>query len=130
MKKILIADDDKNILFFLSELLQRSDYEIVQAVDGEQALKFAREQKPALILLDIMMPGLDGLEVCRQLKTDPETKQIKIIMVTAKTTEPDIERGLAAGADFYIPKPFKISVLSEKIRELLEKKKEEQTRKI
>ncbi|MBI4726298.1 response regulator [candidate division TA06 bacterium] len=118
-KKILVVDDDRNVLFLMSELLARENYEIIQASDGLAALKLVRQLLPELAVLDVMMPGLDGFELCRRIKNDPLTSGIKVIMVTAKTLGKDIETGLSAGADHYITKPFKISELSTKIKELI-----------
>ncbi|MDQ7797837.1 MAG: response regulator [Candidatus Edwardsbacteria bacterium] len=117
--KILVADDDSNMLFMVSEILARQGYEVFQAVNGDQALKDARSLLPDLMVLDIMMPVIDGIEVCRRVKADPETRDIKVIMLTAKTSGRDLEAGLAAGADHYMTKPFKIAELSGKIKELL-----------
>ncbi len=119
MKRILVADDDRNVLYLISEVLSRSEFEVSQAVNGDQALKMARETEPDLVLLDIMMPGLDGIEVCRALKSDPATKGLKVIMVTAKTGRKDIEAGQSAGADYYITKPFKLSELIGIIESLI-----------
>lgn len=118
MKRVLVADDDRNVLFLISELLARSDYDVSQAINGDQALTMARELLPDIMVLDVMMPGLDGIEVCREIKNDPATAGIKVIMVTAKTQGKDREAGLAAGADEYVTKPFKLNDLLEKIRNL------------
>jgi len=118
-KKILVVDDDRNVLFLISELLARDNYEVIQASDGLAALNQIRQLLPELAVLDVMMPGLDGFELCRRIKNDPLTMGIKVIMVTAKTSGKDIETGLLAGADHYITKPFKMAELSDKIRELI-----------
>lgn len=120
MKKILVADDDRNILYLISEVLAKGDFEVFQAVNGDHALRLARETRPNLIVLDIMMPGVDGFKVLGELKADPETKDIKVVVISAKTKPEDVEKGLARGADHYFTKPFKISDLTAKIRELLE----------
>jgi DNA-binding response OmpR family regulator len=119
MKKILVADDDNNVLFLISEILTRQNYEVFQAVNGDQVLKEAKALHPDLIVLDIMMPVISGIEVCRQLKASPETSDIKIIMLTAKTSSQDLEAGMASGADHYMTKPFKVAELTEKIRQLV-----------
>jgi two-component system alkaline phosphatase synthesis response regulator PhoP len=116
MKNILVADDDRNVLFLISEILSREEYEVYQAVNGEQALNMARSLLPDLVVLDVMMPGIDGFEVCRHLKGDVVTRGIKVIMVTAKTSGKDIETGITAGADCYITKPFKIIEFLSKIK--------------
>lgn len=117
--RILVADDDGNMLFMVSEILARQGYEVFQAINGDQALKDARSLHPDLIVLDIMMPVIDGIEVCRKIKACPETRDIKVIMLTAKTSGKDLEAGMAAGADHYMTKPFKIAELSGKIKELI-----------
>lgn len=119
IKKILVADDDNNVLFLISEILMRQNYEVSQAVNGDQALKEAVALHPDLMVLDIMMPVIDGIEVCRRIKASPETSDIKVIMLTAKTSGKDMEAGMAAGADHYMTKPFRIAELSGKIKELI-----------
>jgi DNA-binding response OmpR family regulator len=119
MKKILIADDDPNMLLLISAVLARGNYQVSQATTGDAALHQARSEMPDLVVLDVMMPGIDGVEVCRRIKGDPGMRAIKVIMVTAKASSKDIETGLSAGADFYITKPFKIAELSTKIKELI-----------
>jgi len=117
--KVLVADDDSNLLFMISEILTRQGYKVFQAVNGDQALREARAQHPALIVLDVMMPLIDGMEVCRRIKASPDIRDIKIIMLTAKTGGKDLAEGLAAGADHYMTKPFQIAELKQKIKELL-----------
>ncbi len=119
MKKILVADDDPNVRFLITELLARGHYEVSQAVDGDQALAAVRNARPDLVVLDVMMPGIDGFEVCRRIKGDPSLSATKVIMVTAKTQGKDIATGLSAGADRYLTKPFKITELSALIHELV-----------
>ncbi|MRR18416.1 MAG: response regulator [Deltaproteobacteria bacterium] len=119
MKKVLIVDDDPDILFLVSEVLTRNGYEPLMAYRGAEALDLVRTHRPALVVLDIMMPGLDGFEVCRTIKQDPALAGTKIVMLTAKIKAADIQTGLAAGADSYITKPFKIAELSDKIKELI-----------
>ncbi len=119
MKRILVADDDRNILYLISEVLAKGDYEVYQAVNGDHALKWCRETKPDLLVLDIMLPGLDGYRVLEEIKADPATRDIKVVVISARTKPEEVERGLAAGADHYFTKPFRISDLTAKIRELL-----------
>jgi DNA-binding response OmpR family regulator len=119
MKKILVADDDNNVLFLITELLTRQNYRVFQAVNGDQALREAKSLHPHLMVLDIMMPGIDGIEVCRRIKASPDTGDIRVIMLTAKTSGRDIEAGMAAGADHYLTKPFRINELTEKIKALI-----------
>ena len=119
MKKILVADDDPNVVFLISEVLTRERYQVSSAANGVDALRQARAEMPDLVLLDVMMPGIDGFEVCRRIKGDPALRAIKVVMVTAKTQGKDIRTGISAGADHYITKPFKIGELSAKIKELI-----------
>ena len=113
MAKILIVDDDKNILEVLKYNLLQEGFTVVTAEDGIQALELARREKPDLILLDIMLPGMDGLEVCRILRKE---MPVPILMLTAKTDEIDKVVGLELGADDYITKPFSIRELMARIR--------------
>src|SRR5215212_7138562 len=104
--KLLIADDEPAVRALVHVTLEGDDYEILEAADGVEALEVARGEAPRLVLLDIMMPRLDGLEVCRQLKADPDTSDIVVVMLTAQAQERDRDQGLAAGADDYFTKPF------------------------
>ncbi|HEV8424939.1 MAG TPA: response regulator [Actinomycetes bacterium] len=104
--KLLIADDEPAVRDLVHVTLEGDDYEILEAADGVEALEVARGESPKLVLLDIMMPRLDGLEVCRQLKSDPDTSDIVVVMLTAQAQERDRDQGLAAGADDYFTKPF------------------------
>jgi diguanylate cyclase (GGDEF)-like protein len=103
---ILIADDDEDILKFVEVNLRLEKFEVRKASDGEQALKVATEERPDLVLLDVMMPKLDGFEVCQRLRSDPRTSNVSIIMLTAKSLSADKVVGLTTGADDYIIKPF------------------------
>jgi DNA-binding response OmpR family regulator len=103
---LLIADDDEDILELLGFRLERAGYEIVRARNGEEALRLALEHTPALALLDVTMPGLDGYEVTRRLRTELRTSAMPVILLTARAQASDISRGMAAGADDYIKKPF------------------------
>jgi CheY-like chemotaxis protein len=104
--KLLIADDEPAVRALVHATLEGDDYVILEAGDGEEALEVARAEHPTLVLLDIMMPRLDGLEVCRRLKADPETRAIVIVLLTAQAQDRDRDRGLEAGADDYFTKPF------------------------
>ena len=119
MKKILIADDKPEVVELVRVSLEGEDYEIVDASDGKETLKRVRLEKPDLILLDVVMPKMDGFEVCRQLKKDPQTQEIPIIMLTAKGQEVDKEKARQAGASDYVTKPFSPSALLIKIEEIL-----------
>jgi DNA-binding response OmpR family regulator len=116
---ILIADDDEDILQLLSFRLERAGYEIVQARNGKEALRLALEAEPALAILDVMMPGLDGYEVTRELRANGATSSMPIILLTAKAQASDLGRGLAAGADDYVKKPFDARELKDRVERLL-----------
>jgi len=105
-KKILVADDEPDVLNLVVLNLQRAGFDVIKAEDGEQALRLAREEIPALLVLDLMMPGFSGLEVTKQLKQTPQTARIPVVMLTAKADEVDRIVGLELGADDYVTKPF------------------------
>ena len=117
--KILLVDDEQDILELLEYNLVKQDFGIVKCNNGEDALSVSRDQSIDLILLDLMLPGISGIDVCRILKNDEITKNIPIIMITAKGEESDIIKGLEVGADDYVTKPFSISVLSARIKSIL-----------
>ena len=117
--RILIADDEPNIVLALEFLMKKEGYEVQTVSDGEEALRTIEKSPPDLILLDIMMPKLDGYEVCQRIRSDPSMKDIVIIMLTAKGREVEREKGLALGADFYITKPFSTREVVKKVREVL-----------
>jgi len=120
MRKILIVDDELEVRELVEVTLRGDTYQIFQARDGQEAVDIARAEKPEIILMDIMMPGnLDGLEATRRIKNDPETKDCKVIMLTAKGQESDREKGLEAGADDYFIKPFSPLELIRKVEEIL-----------
>jgi DNA-binding response OmpR family regulator len=112
---VLIADDDEDILALVHRALAESGYEVLLARDGATALATARERKPALALLDVAMPELDGYEVTSALKGDPATEDIVVILFTARSEASDVERGYEAGADDYIMKPFTLKTLKSRI---------------
>ena len=118
-KKILVVDDEMHIIRIVKYKLESAGYQVLTALNGIDALKVAREEKPSLIFLDIMMPGLNGYEVCSQLKNSPETRNIIIIMLTAKGQESDKIKGLEVGVDEYITKPFSPQDLLDRTRDLL-----------
>ena len=118
-QKILIVDDEGDIAEFVEYNLRREQYDTRTAAGGTAALRRAREEQPDLILLDLMLPGVHGLEVCRQLKASRETAHIPIIMLTAKGEETDVVAGLEMGADDYVPKPFSMRLLLARIRAVL-----------
>jgi DNA-binding response OmpR family regulator len=122
-KKILVCDDEPYILMALTDAVEMEGYECVTAVNGKEAVEKARDERPDLILLDVMMPYKDGFEVCRELKDDELTRDIPVVMLTAKSQQVDIQRGKEVGADDYITKPFKPSTLRKKFNEILESRK-------
>ncbi len=119
MKKILIADDEHKIVMTLEYAFRKAGYEVFIARDGTEVLELLKEQIPDLILLDIMMPNLDGYSTLSEIKKTEKFQKIKIIFLSAKTSEKDIQKGLEMGADAYITKPYSIKKLSEKVQELL-----------
>jgi len=121
-QKILAVDDEEDILELLRFNLTKEGFAVVCAASGEEALKSALSNKPDLVLLDLLLPGMDGLEVARRLKKDASTKEIPIIMVTAKGEEADIVTGLEVGAEDYITKPFSRKVLIARVRAVLRRK--------
>lgn len=121
MKKILMVDDQAKIRRLVTLTLKGvNDYAIIEADSGEKAIELARKEKPDLIFMDIMMPGkIDGMEALRLLKEDPETKDITVIMLTAKGQKRDVEMGLENGADDYFVKPFSPMELIQKVEGIL-----------
>jgi len=119
-KQILVCEDESNILTSISFIVKKEGFELLTAEDGEQALRLAREKKPDLMLLDVMMPKMTGYEVCQILKNNEETKDIYIVMLTAKGQEADEKEGMKAGANEYIKKPFSPRQMTEKIHEILD----------
>ncbi|GAB2524287.1 response regulator transcription factor [Simplicispira piscis] len=117
--KILIADDEPNIVISLEYLLQREGYTVVVARDGQEALDTIVRERPALVLLDVMMPHKSGFEVCQAVRTDESLQATKILMLTAKGRETDLAKGLALGANAYMTKPFSTRELVQKVAELL-----------
>lgn len=120
-ENILIVDDEEDVLELIGYNLTKEGYRIEKAVSGEEALKKVRIKAPDLIVLDLMLPGIDGLQVCKNLKNDSKTQTIPIIMLTAKGEEADIVVGLELGADDYMTKPFSTKVLLARVRRFLQK---------
>ena len=118
-KKILVVDDEVDLVKTIQFSLELEGYKVLVSYNGEDALAQARKENPDLILLDIMLPKLDGYKVCRLLKFDEQYKHIPILMMTAKTQEKDKLMGKETGADEYITKPFDMEELMEKIKEYL-----------
>ncbi|NQT47138.1 MAG: response regulator [Candidatus Omnitrophica bacterium] len=118
-KRILLVDDEKDLIETLAFRLEANEYEVLKAYDGQEGLDKARKEKPDLIILDLMLPKMDGYKVCRMLKFDEKYKQIPIIMFTARAQDSDKKMGEEVGADGYITKPFDPKALLDKIKELL-----------
>lgn len=123
-RKILVVDDEENIRELVKFNLEKEGYQVITASDGNEAIKVAREQLPDLIILDIMLPGMDGLEVCRNISNCPSTKGIPIIMLSAKGEELDKVLGLEMGADDYVTKPFSPRELVARVRARLRRNAE------
>lgn len=118
-KNILIVDDEEDILKLVEYNLMQEGYHTKTSAFGEEALKLARAEHPDLIVLDLMLPGIDGLDICKLLKSDSETASIPVLMLTAKGEESDIVKGLELGADDYITKPFSPKVLVARVKSVL-----------
>lgn len=120
LQTVLIADDEPSMRLLVHATIESDDYKVVEAVDGAEAWRMIKEQKPSLVLLDVQMPGRTGLEVLALLKGDPELAGTRVILLTSKAQETDIEKGLIAGADFYLTKPFSPLDLLTRVEEALE----------
>jgi DNA-binding response OmpR family regulator len=118
-KSVLIVEDEENIGIALRYLMKGQGYEVRFARDGEEALAMAEESPPDLMLLDVMMPKRDGYDVCQTLRANPACRSIKIIMLSAKGRDIEVEKGLALGADAYMTKPFSTKELAAKVRAML-----------
>jgi DNA-binding response OmpR family regulator len=119
VRTVLVADDDDDILELVSFRLERAGYEVVTARDGAAALATAQERQPDLAVLDVMMPGLNGYEVTQRLRADDATREIPVILLTARVQEADVARGFEAGADDYVKKPFSTHELRERVQAAL-----------
>jgi len=124
-ERILVVDDEEDILELVNYNLTREGYEVLCAKSGEEAINMARKELPDLMVLDLMLPGMDGLEVTKALKSVNQTKTIPIVMLTAKGEEPDIVTGLELGADDYITKPFSPRILVARVRAVLRRQSSE-----
>jgi DNA-binding response OmpR family regulator len=118
-KKVLIADDEQNIVISLEFLLRREGFEVLIASDGEEALIKLRAEKPDIILLDVMMPKMNGFDVCQAIRADPDLADMRVLMLTAKGREAEVSKGLGLGADAYMTKPFSTKELVVQVRALL-----------
>jgi two-component system alkaline phosphatase synthesis response regulator PhoP len=123
-EKILIVEDEKDIVKMLEYNLKKEGFRTLSCNDGEEALSLAKSEQPGLVLLDLMLPGIDGLEVCKTLKQEEKTAHIPIIMLTAKAQEADKVVGLELGADDYVTKPFSLRELLARIKAVLRRVKE------
>lgn len=120
MKKILVVDDDPYILMSLEFLMKKNGYQVMIARNGTEALEAINNVKPNLILLDIMMPDVDGYSICKHVKSKKDLKEIHVVFLSAKTKETDIQKGIDLGASLYITKPFSTRDLMKKVNELLQ----------
>ncbi len=118
-KRILIVDDEPSIVISLEYLMKREGHETAVAVDGQAALEALASWSPDLVILDVMLPRMNGFEVCQRMRADPRWRSIKVIMLTARGREPEVARGLAVGADAYMVKPFSTRELAAQIKQLL-----------
>ena len=118
-KHVLIADDEPNIVISLEFLMRRDGHRVSVARDGDAALAAIRSERPDLVLLDVMMPGRSGMEVCQAVREDPALAGVKILMLSAKGRDTDLAKGTALGADAYMTKPCSTRELADKVRELL-----------
>lgn len=118
-QRVLIAEDEPSIAISLEFLLKAAGYEVAIARDGPGALALAGTFRPELIVLDVMLPAMDGFEVCRRLREKPDTRDVRILMLTARGRETEVKRGLAAGAHAYMTKPFATRELVNAVAELL-----------
>lgn len=119
MRHALVVDDDADIRELVAFKLEQLGFEVLTAADGEEGLRLAEEVRPEIVLLDIMMPKLSGIDVCRRLREQPSTAATPVILLTAKAQEADVERGFAVGADDYIVKPFSLRELSSRVQVLM-----------
>lgn len=127
LAKILIVEDEAALITLLTYNLEAEGYEAVSATTGEDAMLLIKEERPDLVVLDWMLPGLAGIEICRQIRARPETRALPVIMLTARGEETDRLRGLTTGADDYMVKPFSVAELMARIRALLRRSAPERT---
>jgi CheY-like chemotaxis protein len=120
LRTVLIADDEPSMRLLVHATIESDDYTVVEAEDGTEAWSMVLKYKPSLVLLDVQMPGRSGIEVLRSIKSDPGLKTTRVILLTSKAQETDIEAGLIAGADFYLTKPFSPLDLLTRVEEALE----------
>jgi len=121
-KKILVIEDDPSVLRFLEHTLQREGYQVLTATNGLSGIRMARSEMPDLLVLDIMLPGIDGFEVCHRLRAEPATAKLPILILSAKAQEADKVTALQVGADDYLTKPVNLSDITSRVDILLAKK--------
>lgn len=119
-QRILIVDDEPSIVISLQYLMTREGFEVAVAGDGEAALQAVEAQPPDLVILDVMMPRLNGFDVCQRLRADPRWRGVRVLMLTARGREAEVARGLSLGADAYVTKPFSTKELVAEVRRLLQ----------
>jgi len=120
-RTVLVAEDDEDILSLVSKRMRLDGYEVIEAQDGEEALALARERQPDIAVLDLGLPGLDGIDVIRQIRADDQLSGMIVVVLTARAQEGDVRRGFDAGADAYVRKPFSPTKLSESVSELVKR---------
>jgi two-component system, OmpR family, phosphate regulon response regulator PhoB len=120
LKTVLIADDEPSMRLLVHATIESDDYKVVEAADGDEAWALIQRYQPSLVLLDVQMPGRTGLDVLRAIKTEPDLKATRVILLTSKAQEADVEAGLIAGADFYLTKPFSPLDLLTRVEEALQ----------
>jgi CheY-like chemotaxis protein len=120
LRTVLIADDEPSMRLLVHATIESDEYSVLEAVDGIEAWKIIQEEKPSLVLLDVQMPGRTGLEVLTLVKGDPTLRSTRVILLTSKAQETDVEKGLIAGADFYLTKPFSPLDLLTRVEEALQ----------
>jgi DNA-binding response OmpR family regulator len=118
---VLVAEDDEDILLLVATRLGRDGFDVLETRNGHEALALAQERKPAVAVIDVGMPGLDGLELTKQIRADESLRGTLVVLLTARAQEADVRRGFDAGADLYIRKPFSPAKLSTSVRELLKR---------
>ncbi len=118
-KRVLIVDDEPNIVLSLEFLMQREGYQVATAADGEAALEALAAQTPDLVILDIMLPKMNGFDVCRRIRADPRWQGVRILILTARGRETEVSKGLGLGADLYVTKPFSTKELMAQVKGLL-----------
>lgn len=120
LRTVLIADDESSIRLLVHATIESDDYKVLEACDGAEAWALTKANRPSLVLLDVQMPGRSGFEVLRSIKSDPSLAGTRVILLTSKAQETDVEAGLIAGADFYLTKPFSPLDLLTRVEEALE----------